>query len=146
MIAVRPDGTGDVTKSHVAWKCMKSTPSRPSQLLIGDRFWMVSDNGVVSNLDVKTGEPVWTHRMEGRHCGSPLYAPSEEGPGRIYFFDEDGTTRVIEANESEFKLLAENKLDAGFMASPAVHGDALILRTKTHLYRIERPSSKSGSE
>jgi hypothetical protein len=70
--------------------------------------------------------------MGGRHSASPIHAD-----GRLYFFDEDGTSRVIEADPKRFRRLAENRLDAGCMASPAVLDDALIVRTKTHLYRIE---------
>jgi len=133
LLAVRPDGTGDVTKTHIAWSYGRSTPTRPSQLIVGDHLYMVNDQGIVTCLDVRTGEPAWTHRMDGRHSASPIYAD-----GRIWFFDEEDRSRVIEANPREFRLLAENPLDAGCMASPAVIGDALIVRTKTHLYRIER--------
>ncbi len=133
LIAVRPDGTGDVTKTHVAWTYGRSTPTRPSQLIIGDHLYMVSDTGIVTCLEVRTGRLAWVERMGGRHSASPLHAG-----GRIYLFDEESTSRVIEANPHEFRLLAENPLDAGCMASPAVIGDALIVRTKTHLYRIER--------
>jgi outer membrane protein assembly factor BamB len=132
LLAVRPDGTGDVTKTHIAWKCGKATPTRPSQLIVQDHLYMVNDQGIVSCLDIQTGEATWTQRMGGRHSASPIHAA-----GRIYFFDEDGTSRVIEAQPREFRLLAENPLDAGCMATPAVLGEALIIRTKTHLYRIE---------
>ncbi|MHC4176695.1 MAG: outer membrane protein assembly factor BamB family protein [Planctomycetota bacterium] len=132
-LAVRPDGTGDVTRTHIAWTCRKATPTRPSQLIVKDHLYMVNDAGIVSCLDIKTGKATWTHRMGGSHSASPIHAD-----GRIYFFDEDGRSRVIEANPKEFRLLAENQLDAGCMASPAVLDDALIVRTKTHLYRIER--------
>lgn len=132
LLAVRPEGTGDVTKTHIAWSCSRATPTRPSQLIVRDHLYMVNDQGIVSCLDVKTGEPAWTQRMGGRHSASPIHAD-----GRIWFFDEDDRSRVIEANPAEFRLLAENPLDAGCMASPAVIGDALIVRTKTHLYRIE---------
>jgi hypothetical protein len=71
--------------------------------------------------------------MGGRHSASPIHAD-----GRIWFFDEENRSRVIEANPREFRLLAENPLDNGCMASPAVTGDALLVRTKTHLYRIEQ--------
>lgn len=140
LLAVRPGGTGDVTKTHVVWKTMKSTPSRPSQLLVGDDFYMVSDGGVASCLDAKTGEQRWTHRIGGPHCASLIYAPAEKegGNGRIWTFDENGTGRVIEATPEEYRELSENKLDAGCMASPAVAGDALIVRTKKHVYRIEK--------
>ena len=133
LLAVRPDGTGDVTKTHIAWTCTRQTPTRPSQLIVQDHLYMVNDQGIVSCLDVRTGEPAWTERMGGRHSASPIYAN-----GRIWFFDEESKSRVIEANPREFRLLAVNPLDAGCMASPAVIGDALIVRTKTHLYRIGR--------
>jgi outer membrane protein assembly factor BamB len=71
--------------------------------------------------------------MGGPHSASPIHSA-----GRIYFTDEDGTSHVIAANPEEFELLAANQLEAGCMASPAVIGNALIFRTKTHLYRIER--------
>ena len=133
LLAVRPDGTGDVTETHIEWNWGRQTPTRPSQLIVGDYLYMVNDQGIVSCLDIRTGEPTWTHRMGGRHTASPIHAG-----GRIWLFDEDGMSRVIEANPREFRLLAENPLDDGCMASPAVLGNALILRTKTHLYRIER--------
>jgi outer membrane protein assembly factor BamB len=133
LLAVRPDGTGDITQTHIAWSYGRATPTRPSQLIVGDHLYMVNDQGIVTCLDARTGEPTWTHRMGGRHSASPIYAD-----GRIWLFDEENRSRVIEANPREFRLLAENPLDAGCMASPAVIGDALIVRTKTHLYRIER--------
>ncbi|MHB1035316.1 MAG: outer membrane protein assembly factor BamB family protein [Pirellulales bacterium] len=133
LLAVRPDGTGDVTKTHIAWTCGKATPTRPSQVIVKDHLYVVSDTGIVSCLEAQTGTVTWTHRMGGRHSASPIHAG-----GRIYFFDEDGVSRVVEANPKEFRLLSENQLEAGCMASPAVLDDALIVRTKTHLYRIER--------
>lgn len=131
LLAVRPDGEGDVTETHVAWRCNRSTPTRASQLVIGDHLYMVNDNGIVSCLSVADGKTVWTHRMGGRHSSSPVHAS-----GCIYFFDEDGTSHVIAADPKEFRLLAQNHLDNGCMASPAVIGDHLLVRTKTHLYRI----------
>jgi outer membrane protein assembly factor BamB len=130
LVAVRPDGTGDVTDTHIEWSTNKSVPKRPSQLLVGDLFFMIDDKGVVSCLEAATGDIVWQKRISGAYWASPLYAD-----GRIYCFSQDGETPVIAAKR-EFELLAENKLDAGFNASPAVVGDSLILRTKTHLYRI----------
>lgn len=132
LLAVKPDGLGDVTETHVAWTCGKSTPTRPSQLIVGDNYFMVNDNGVVSCLDIKTGEPVWTHRLEGRHSASPIYSH-----GRIYLFGEDGKMPVVAANPKAFELLAENKLDDGCMASPAVYKNSLLIRTTKNLYRID---------
>ena len=92
---------------------------------------MINDKGVASCLDIKTGIPVWTERIEGRHSASPIYSN-----GRIYFFDEDGVSSVIAADPAEYRLLASNKLSDGCMASPGVYEDSLIIRTKTHLYRV----------
>ena len=87
--------------------------------------------GVASCVEAKTGAEVWRERIGGDCSASPVYAD-----GRIYFFNEVGKATVVEAGR-QFKVLAENKLEDGFMASPAIAGKALYLRTKTHLYRIE---------
>jgi outer membrane protein assembly factor BamB len=132
--AVKLGGSGVVTDTHVAWKVTTHVPNRPSPLLIGDLLFMVhQDTGVVSCLEAKTGELVWRERLPGpgNHSASPIYAE-----GRLYFFNENGHCPVIAAGR-EFKVLAENKLDAGFMASPAVDGKALYVRSKTHLYRLD---------
>ena len=130
LFAVRPDGSGDVTDTHIEWKCNKGVPTRSSQLLIDDLIYMVSDSGIGSCIEAETGESVWQKRLGENDCASPIYAD-----GRIYFFDEAGTAVVL-APGRKYDELARNKLDAGFMASPAVSGKSLILRTKTHLYRI----------
>ena len=136
LLAVRPDGKGDVASSHVAWRFGKGAPSKPSILLVGDLIFMVNDAGVVATVEAKTGELVWRGRVDGTYSASPLFAG-----GRIYTFSEDGKTTVLEAGR-QFKVLAENFLDDGFMASPAVDGRALYLRTRTHVYRIEEPAAR----
>jgi outer membrane protein assembly factor BamB len=134
LLAVKPDGRGDVTGTHVVWRSTRGAPKKPSLLLLGDLLVMVNDSGVVTCLDAKTGAEVWTARLtDNSYSASPIAAE-----GRIYFFSEDGKTSVIEAGRA-FKVLAENTLADGFMASPAVDGRALYLRTKSHLYRIENP-------
>jgi outer membrane protein assembly factor BamB len=131
LLAIRPDGQGDVAASHVAWRFGKGAPSKPSILLVGDVIYMVNDGGIVGAVEAKTGELVWRGRVEGTYSASPLFAN-----GRIYLFNEDGKTTVLEAGR-ELKVLAENFLEDGFMSSPAVDGRALYLRTRTHVYRIE---------
>ena len=134
LLAVRPNGSGDITGSHVAWTVSKikgSVPSRSSPLLVGDLLYMVSELGIVSCLEAKTGEPVWQERIGGKYWASPLYAG-----GRLYFFDEDGGSHVLAAGRTP-KKLATNKLDDGCRATPAVAGKSLFVRTHTHLYRIE---------
>ena len=121
----------DVTNSHVVWKFGRGVPNKPSLLLLGDVIYMINDGGIVTSVDAKTGQEVWRSRLLGSYSASPVAAD-----GRIYFFSEDGKATVIEAGR-EFKVLSENTLESGFMASPAIDGRALYLRTKTHLYRIE---------
>jgi outer membrane protein assembly factor BamB len=131
IFAVRPDGSGDVTSTHVTWKAPRGAPNKPSILLLDGLIYMVNDGGVLTCLDAKTGEEVWKNRLTDSYSASPIAAG-----GRIYFFSEDGKATVIESGR-EFKKVAENTLSDGFMASPAVDGKALYLRTKSHLYRVE---------
>jgi outer membrane protein assembly factor BamB len=130
--AIKPGGSGIVTDTHVVWKVKRNIPNKPSILLVGDLIYMIDDNGIASCLDAKTGEDVWRQRIGGNFSASPLFAE-----GRVYFFSEDGKTTVIEAGR-QYRALAENQLSDGFMATPAVIDGSLILRTKTHLYRIEQ--------
>jgi len=129
--AVRPDGRGDVTDSHVAWTADKGLPIKPSPVLVDGLIYSASDRGIATCLDAATGELVWKERLPGQYSASPIYAD-----GRIYFFSHDDEATVI-APGRRMNVLAQNHLDAGCMASPAVVGKAIILRTKTHLYRIE---------
>lgn len=131
LIAVSPNGEGDVT-GKIVWRTNKAVPKRPSEILLGDLLFMMSDGGIASCLDAKTGDEIWTKRLGGEYWSSPLYAN-----GLIYCFSQSGVVPVFKATR-EFELVTENKLNDGFVASPAVAGDALILRTKTHLYRVEK--------
>jgi len=134
LFAVKPDGRGDVTATHVAWDFGKSMPRHPSPLVIGDSIYVVDDGGVVTCLEATTGKLVFAERIGGDYWSSPLFAD-----GRIYFFSHKGKTTVI-APERTLRILATNELDGTFRASPAVSGRSLILRSETHLYRIERPN------
>jgi outer membrane protein assembly factor BamB len=133
LLAVRPDGKGDLTAASIAWRLPKGAPSKPSILLIGDAIFMVNDGGIVASVDARTGDSIYRGRVEGTYSAAPLFAA-----GRIYVFNEDGKTTVLDGGK-EFKVIAENFLEDGFMASPAVDGKALFLRTRTHVYRIEEP-------
>jgi outer membrane protein assembly factor BamB len=133
LLAVRPDGSGDVTKTHIEWKGAKNGSSRTSPLLIDGKLYVINENGILSCADAAKGEQVWQERVGGKFTASPLFAD-----GKVYLFDQDdGKTFVGEAGKG-WKLLATNKLDDGCMATPAVAGKALFIRTKTHLYRIEQ--------
>jgi outer membrane protein assembly factor BamB len=131
LLAIRPDANGQATDANIAWRLTRSVPQKPSMLLIDDLIFMVNDRGIVSAVEAKTGTVAWTSRVAGEYSASPVTAG-----GRIYLFSEGGKTTVLEAGR-EFKLLGESQLGDGFMASPAVDGNAFILRSRTHLYRIE---------
>ena len=136
LIAVPPTGTGDLT-DKIVWKANKAIPKRPSQILVGDLMFMMNDGGVASCLEALTGNVLWSKRLPGEYWSSPLYAN-----GLIYCFSQTGEIPVFKAAR-ELEDVAENKLDSGFNASPAVSGEALILRSKTHLYRIEKPEVRA---
>jgi outer membrane protein assembly factor BamB len=131
LLAVKLGGNGVIPDSEVAWKQTSAVPNKPSPILVDDLLYMVSDGGVATCLDTKTGEAVWTKRLGGNFSASPIAAA-----GRIYISDQDGKTFVFKPGR-EYEQLAANKLDDGCMASPAVSGKAIYLRTKTCLYRIE---------
>ena len=129
--AVKVDGHGNVTDTHVAWKLTTHVGKYASPLLVDGLIYTASDESFVSCVDSSNGQVVWTERVGGKYAASPIYAD-----GRLYFPSQDGTTTVLKPGRT-FEVLATNTLDGGFMASPAADGKALYLRTKTHLYRVE---------
>jgi outer membrane protein assembly factor BamB len=131
LLAIRPDGSGDVTDTHIAWRAKRGAPLSASPVLVGDELYVISDSGTASCLNAKTGKSYWQERVGGNYSASPVY-----GAGRIYFLAEDGQTAVIAAGK-EFKLLAKNKLDERALASPAAADGILYLRTDKHLWSIQ---------
>jgi outer membrane protein assembly factor BamB len=131
LLAIRADGGGDVTNTNVVWKTASMVPQTPSPVVVNDLFFMVNDTGTVTCLEAATGKQLWRERIRGNFAASLLYAD-----GRIYCFSREGRTTVFKATR-EYEVLATNVLASGFMASPAVSGRALFLRTREHLYRIE---------
>ena len=130
MLAVRADGSGDVTDSHVAWTLRRGAPHTPSPLLVGRELYMVSDYGVLTCIDAESGEIHWQQRIGGNYSASPVFAD-----GRIYLQSEEGKTTVI-APGTTYSELAVNQLDGSTLASMAVADGSLFLRTESHLYRI----------
>jgi len=130
LLAVRPDGTGDVTKTHIAWSLKRGAPLTPSPLAVGDELYVVNDGGIASCIDARTGAVIWQQRLGGTYSASPVFAD-----GRIYFLAEQGVTTVV-APGRDFRRLATNPLDGGLLASMAISNGSLFLRTDSHLYRI----------
>ena len=141
VLAIRPGKSGEVLDAkvpgpasmqlQVVWKTKQNAPKKPSLLLLGDLLYALEDNGVVTCWEAVTGKILWSERIGGHYSASPLAAGD-----RIYLFSEEGKTTVLAAGR-EYKKLAENQLGDGFMASPAVTGNALFLRSRSHLCRVE---------
>ena len=131
LLAVRQGGVGDVTDSHVVWKMTEDVPHESSPVLVGDLLYLLSDKGVLNCKEALTGETVWSERLEGEYGASLLCADN-----RIYISSKQGKTTIIQPGPT-FRVLAVNELDGFIGASPAVAGKSLLLRTKTHLYRVE---------
>jgi outer membrane protein assembly factor BamB len=134
-LAIRLGGTGDITNTDkVLWRYARGTPYVPSPLLVGDRLYFTQLNDpLLTALDVKTGRPVLDReRLPGQKSfyGSPVAAA-----GRIYLVDQGGTALVLKQGD-KLEVLATNRLDDHFDASPAVVGKQLFLRGEAHLYCI----------
>lgn len=134
LFAVRLDGKADITDTHIAWKTTRAVPRIPSPVLVGDLLFIINDSGTITCLDALTGDQFWTRRLRGNFAASLLHAD-----GRIYCFSREGETTVFKAARSE-EVLATSSLESGLMASPTLIGNSFILRTMTHLYRIDSPT------
>lgn len=135
LFAIDPTGSGDVTESHVKWKVRKGVPKSPSVIVVGNELYMVDDKGVATCLDAITGELHWQQRLKGAFSASPTYAN-----GVIYFQNETGVTFVVKPG-TEYQTIAENALgdgEARTFASFAFVDHAILLRSETHLYRIQK--------
>ena len=132
VLAIRPDGRGNVTNSHVAWTLDRGGPHSPSMVIVGDELYLVSDGGVAMCVDAKTGEKHWQKRLGGNFSASLV-----AGDGNIYFQSEEGEGIVIAASK-EFKELARNEMKERTLASYAVIDSDLLIRTDKHLVRVHK--------
>ncbi len=131
LFAIRLGGQGNVTDTHLAWRYDSMVAKTASPILVNGLLYFVSDDGMLTCLEAASGKQAWRSRIGGNYAASPIYAD-----GRLYFFDQKGKTTVLNPGPS-LNTIATNQLPSGLMASPAVAGKALFLRTRTHLYRIE---------
>jgi outer membrane protein assembly factor BamB len=130
LIAVKLGGRGDVTESHIAWRVERGAPSSPSPLLVGDELYFVSDKGVASCVNAKTGERHWSERLGGNYSASPVFAND-----KILFLNEDGEATWIEPG-LQFKEFGTNEVPGRTFATPAFSSGAMYLRTNEHLYKV----------
>ena len=131
LLAIRLDGSGDVTDSHVSWRAKSGISSKPSPILKNGLIYLVADNGVAQCIRATDGSTVWKSRIGGDYSASPILVNDD-----LYFLSHDGKVTVMKGGE-EAEEIAVNHLDGRVLASPAVVDGALILRTEQALYRIE---------
>lgn len=129
--AVKVDGEGDVTETHVVWKETKRIPAKPSPLLAGGDLFVTDDSGIVSCFDAGDGTLRWQERVGGNFTASPILAG-----GRLYFASESGKVTLVEPSAA-FQVAGENEIDGKLMASPVVVDGVLLLRSEEALYRID---------
>jgi outer membrane protein assembly factor BamB len=129
--AIRTDGHGDVTATHVVWKLTRQVGSTPSPVLVKGRIYLVTDQGVATCVAAESGKIIWQRRLGGTFSASPVALGHY-----VYFSSEQGKVTVIRPAD-DCQIVAVNELNGRIFATPAVAGRALILRTDSHLYRIE---------
>lgn len=129
--AVKVDGSGDVSDTHVQWITKQGIPAKSSPLLHDGRIYVVADNGVASCIDSKSGEERWKHRIGGDHSASPVLAG-----GLIYFGSHDGQVTAMKPGD-EPVVVSESQFDGKIMASPAIVQNSMLLRTDQAIYRIQ---------
>jgi outer membrane protein assembly factor BamB len=131
VLAIRADGRGDVTDTHVAWELPRGGPHAPSLLVVGDELYMVSDRGVATCVDARTGSQHWQERLGGNYSASPVFAD-----GKIFLQSEEGPAFVLKPGKI-FEKIAETGFAERTLASYAVGDRVLFIRTEKHLYRVE---------
>tara|TARA_B100000401_G_C52809754_1_gene723067 strand:+ start:889 stop:2139 length:1251 start_codon:yes stop_codon:yes gene_type:complete len=131
MWAINPNGSGDITETHIEWKETKRMPPRASPIIIKGLLFVVDRNGYISCIEAKTGKSIWQKRMKGRFSASPILANN-----LIYFFNEDTVCTIIKPTR-ELEIVAENKLSEDkLMATPAFDENSIYIRTEKKLTRI----------
>jgi outer membrane protein assembly factor BamB len=129
-VAIRPDGTGDITDTNVVWRSSRGGPHVPSPVLWDDLLYLVNDTGILTCLDAVTGKTVYQQRLRGRFTASLAAAA-----GRLYCTNERGDTYVVRCGR-EHELIAVNPLEESVLASPAILDGRLYIRGEMHLFAI----------
>jgi outer membrane protein assembly factor BamB len=132
ILALRPGGEGDVTDTHLVWQAVRCGPHVPSPILANDRLYLANDTGIVSCLDARDGRLIYQERIHDRFSASPVAAGD-----LLYFCSESGVTYVVRATE-KLEIVARNELGSPILASPAVVGNRMLLRTQEELVCVEQ--------
>jgi len=134
LYAVKADGAGDVTATHLVWQDDKTVPKESSPILVEDRIYFNDDKGILSCLEAATGKEIYRERLDGQggYSASPVFAG-----GNLFFHSADGVTTVVKPGDA-FTKVAENRLGEHGLSSFAVVSDGFVIRTDTSLLRIGR--------
>jgi len=130
LVAVRPDGHGDVTLSHLEWSNDRNVPAKPSPVSSGDRVYIIDDNGVLTCLRPSDAATVFRKRVAGNYSASPLLVG-----GHLYLSSQEGVVTVIK-DADQYEEVSKTTLDSRLMASPAVVGSDLLFRSENSLMRF----------
>jgi hypothetical protein len=130
ILAINPAGTGNVTATHVVWRDTKGVSYVPSPIAHGDYFLVVSDDGIASCFDARSGKRLWMERI-GKHYSASLVSAG----GLVYFLSDDGVMTVVRPGRT-FEPLAQNELGEYCYASPAISEGQIFLRAERNLYCI----------
>jgi outer membrane protein assembly factor BamB len=139
LLAIRANGTGNVTRSHVAWRTGKGVTYVPSPIYHAGLLYVVSDDGVTTCFDGKTGKENWKGRLQGNFSSSPVLAGN-----LLYVTNEAGKTYVFKTGP-KFEVVAQNDLGDGGFASPSICGGQIFLRTERTLYCVGKPAAQTES-
>ena len=129
-VAIRPDGDGDVSKTHIAWRASKGAPTMPSAVARDGNMYAMSDSGILTRYDASNGQERGRNRIGGNFSASPIFAGQH-----LYFSDRKGIVTVVKADD-EMSLISTNDFGSPILASPAVVGNDLIIRTEEAVIRI----------
>ena len=130
-MAIRPDGKGNVTGTHIAWRTPEGAAYVPSPIIIGDYFLLVSDGGVAHCFEARTGNLAWKERLGEEH------ASLVSAEGNAYFLNDKGTMNVVKVGPG-LQRVAQNEIGEKCFASPAISHGQIFLRGETHLFCIGR--------
>ena len=138
LLAIKPDGSGNVTDSHIAWRTNKGVAYVPSPIVEGGHFLIVSDSGVAHCFDAKSGEILWEERLREHH------ASLSSAEGRVYFINDFGILRSVKPGKA-YELLAESELKEKVFASPALSEGQIFIRGEKSLICLGKRGAKTAS-
>jgi outer membrane protein assembly factor BamB len=138
LLAIKPDGSGNVTDTHIVWRTNKGVAYVPSPIVEGSHFLIVSDSGVAHCFDAKSGEIEWEERLREHH------ASLTSAEGRVYFINDFGILRTVQPDKA-YKLVAESELKEKVFASPAMSEGQIFIRTDKSLICLGKRGAKTAS-